>query len=328
MGGGALRSTASSLMRRIGRMAHSTRRGSPPTEPPRYSHTAGTNKKPRIPLGRVLFKPLIGGTAITGAAFVAAAYYEQNWSIFDHMINKIKADPIATFISHGGRVSAKEAFLAFRYGVIKPWELDIYVFLAMSSLVILLRKRPRFHSFIRRNFEHRPASGVIRTMFTSALSHSTMMHALLNTWALVLIVPSVYLNGSPSEFWAFCSGAAMFSSLGSVVQMLLTRRAILGVGASGVIMALLAMSTFLNAQFDRALIRFPFFDLTSAQLLIAVMALDVAVAVMCVSRGWRLRSHAKRLFGALFGGFYFFKGQHLQEDLRSHFRLTSMLKKP
>lgn len=220
-------------------------------------------------------------------------------------------------IDAGKEVSPKQLYYAVKYGLFRPGELDLYAFLAVCGVVFLAWQSRSLHRFMTRNFVHAPVKGMVRTMFTSAVSHSSLPHLLFNGIAMYTIGLGVYqtMNG-PYEFWAVCAAAAVASSVGSTLHMLVAGRVMAGLGASGVVMALLAINAFANPHGRYQLIFLPFFDFSGLQALGGVMALDV----MGLLLGWTTFGHAAHLGGALFGLFYVFEGKQLYRDLTLYFQ--------
>ncbi|KAJ1962618.1 hypothetical protein GGI12_002545 [Dipsacomyces acuminosporus] len=149
-----------------------------------------------------------------------------------------------------------------------------------------------------RAFLHDPRTGLSYTMLTSTFSHREVWHFLFNSVALVSFGTSIANVMGVEQFTAFYLSAGVVSSLVSHVLAPLRPALILpSLGASGAVYAVVGatMSMYPNAKI--ALIFLPFIPLTISQAFPALMAYDLAGAVM----GWQTFNHLAHLGGGLFG---------------------------
>ena len=173
-------------------------------------------------------------------------------------------------------ISASRAYLA-----LPEYQQPVIPLLAIEVGVLgawLLAPRLGTTRWMMRYFTHRPASGRVLTLFTSALSHRSLAHFALNNLALWSVGSGALLalsdSGIPEasslpHFLAFFASAGMFASLAShlvlaarwrmvrtrLSKTLLRRRASLG--ASGAIYAAFALSACVMPQVHVSLLFLP-----------------------------------------------------------------------
>eukprot|EP01147_Barroeca_monosierra_P004256 gene4256-6580_t len=285
-----------------------------------FDHLVSSQSQ-RVPLRTVLFRPLIAGVAITGACFAFAAYNEQNFHMNQRLINTVTGRTMARHIESGYPASLSDFIIALRYGILIPGQFEMIGILSSYALVFLAWRLPKFHHFMMRHFLH----STIKVSFN--IIHLTeffeIQRAVFNSIAMFTIGQAVYRKLGPYEFWAVCAGGTTLASIGSILHMIATRRAIAGLGASGVVMMLLAISAFINPEGRYSIIFLPFFEFTGLQALAGVMSLDVLGLLL----GWTTFGHAAHLGGALFGIFYVFEGKEMYQRLKRWFSRKGLSKK-
>ena len=192
----------------------------------------------------------------------------------------------------------------------------------------------RTTSLMYRLFTHRPASGRVVTLLTSATSHKGLAHFVLNNLALWSVGSSA-IQALPRDkrdarveadtqphFVAFYVAAGLFASLVSHLALalrwrmvpkpaqLLARRASLG--ASGAIYAAFALCACTMPHVQLSLVFLPMLTFPIKWGFGSLVLLDVVGAV----RGWRVFDHVAHLGGAAFGFVYYFVGPSIWNTCR------------
>ncbi|KAI0095322.1 hypothetical protein F4814DRAFT_436567 [Daldinia grandis] len=116
-------------------------------------------------------------------------------------------------------------------------------------------------------FAHTPCFSPSYTLLTSTFGHAGLLHAGINTLALLQLGPEVarsrVFEGNGSHFAAFYLSAGIFSSLGSQLATILPTRTYKfnrlapGLGASGVFMAILGVWATLHPNAHLGIIFLP-----------------------------------------------------------------------
>ncbi|PWY96992.1 hypothetical protein BCV70DRAFT_203259 [Testicularia cyperi] len=204
--------------------------------------------------------------------------------------------------------------------------------------------RSRMHSFLVRNFMHRPSSGRNYTMLTSTFSHQGGLHFLFNNFALwsiggsALIYASHINYGQPlvpeasrtPHFLSFFATAGVFAATVSHIATSIRFRrvaAIRGIehamatvgrqrslGASGAVYAALVMSACAFPDARVSLIFLPFVSMPIGYGVGGLVLVDMAGVVL----RWGLFDHWAHLGGALFGYLYFYHGPQFWEAVKKH----------
>ncbi|KAJ2702674.1 hypothetical protein FB645_004209 [Coemansia sp. IMI 203386] len=174
----------------------------------------------------------------------------------------------------------------------------VYAIAGINAVVFGMWQIPRLLPIMARSFLHDPRSGLSYTMLTSTFSHREIWHFLFNSIALVSFGTSLADIMGPEHFTAFYLSAGVFSSLASHLLSPLRPALILpSLGASGAVYAVVGSVMMLFPHSKIALIFLPFLPMTISQAFPALMAYDLAGAVL----GWRSFNHVAHLGGGLFG---------------------------
>ena len=227
--------------------------------------------------------------------------------------------------------------IADAYLGLPTYQQAVVPFVALHTAVFaawMLSPLLRTTSFMHRFFTHRPASGRVVTLLTSATSHKGLAHFVLNNLAL-WSVGSCAIQALPRDkrdprveadtlphFVAFYVAAGLFASLASHLVLalrwrmmpkpaqLLARRSSLG--ASGAIYAAFALCACTMPQVRLNLVFLPMFTFPINWGFGSLVLLDVVGAV----RGWRVFDHVAHLGGAAFGFVYYFVGPTIWSTCR------------
>lgn len=146
----------------------------------------------------------------------------------------------------------------------------------------------------------------------SGFSHKSFLHLFVNMYVLESFCNpcSQSLGGKEQTFAVFLGGATFAGLFGNLAKTMLKSMMIPSVGASGGILALIALmctsypDARLNIAFVEKIIPHSF---SGQSALIAIMALDTLGLIM----GWKVLDHAGHLGGALFGVWYAYYGKDL-----------------
>lgn len=227
--------------------------------------------------------------------------------------------------------------IADTYLGLPTYQQAVVPFVALHTAVFsawMLSPALRTTSFMHRFFTHRPASGRVVTLLTSATSHKGLAHFVLNNLAL-WSVGSCAIQALPLDkrdpwleadtlphFVAFYVAAGLFASLTSHLFLalrwrmvpkpvqLLARRCSLG--ASGAIYAAFALCACTMPQVQLSLVFLPMFTFPIKWGFGSLVLLDVLGAV----RGWQVFDHVAHLGGAAFGFVYYFVGPTIWSTCR------------
>ncbi|XP_032400785.1 presenilins-associated rhomboid-like protein, mitochondrial isoform X2 [Xiphophorus hellerii] len=158
-----------------------------------------------------------------------------------------------------------------------------------------------------RYFTSNPASSQCVPMLLSTFSHMSPFHLAANMYVLWSFSSSAVSMLGREQFLAVYLSAAVTSSFSSYLWKTATGRYGPSVGASGAIMAVLALVCTKMPEAKLAIIFLPMFTFTAANALKAIVAMDTAGLLL----GWRFFDHAAHLGGALFGIWYILFGHEL-----------------
>ncbi|KAI8324149.1 rhomboid-domain-containing protein [Martensiomyces pterosporus] len=174
----------------------------------------------------------------------------------------------------------------------------VYTIAGLNAAVFGLWQIPRLLPLMARTFLHDPRTGLSYTMLTSSFSHREVWHFLFNSIALVSFGTAVADAMGAEQFTAFYLSAGVASSLVSHVLAPLRPALILpSLGASGAVYAVVGATMMMYPNAKIALIFLPFIPVTISQAFPALMAYDLAGAVL----GWQSFNHLAHLGGGLFG---------------------------
>ncbi|KAJ1883864.1 hypothetical protein LPJ66_010891 [Kickxella alabastrina] len=188
--------------------------------------------------------------------------------------------------------------LADKWYRLSAGERCVYTIVGLNAVVFGMWQIPRLLPFMARNFLHDPRSGRSFTLLTSTFSHRELFHFAFNTIALVSFGTSVADIMGVEHFTAFYLSAGVVSSLVSHLLMPLRPALMLpSLGASGAVYSVVGATMMMFPHAKIALIFLPFLPFTISQAFPALLAYDLAGAVL----GWRSFNHVAHLAGGLYG---------------------------
>ncbi|KAJ2162135.1 hypothetical protein GGF46_000877 [Coemansia sp. RSA 552] len=174
----------------------------------------------------------------------------------------------------------------------------VYTIAGINAVVFGMWQLPRLLPFMARRFMHDPRSGLSYTMLTSTFSHREFWHLLFNTIGLVSFGAPVANAMGIEQFTAFYLSTGVMSSLISHLLAPLRPALILpSLGASGAVYGVVGATMMLYPDSKIALIFLPFLPVTISQAFPALLAYDLAGAVL----GWGTFNHIAHLAGGLCG---------------------------
>ncbi|XP_074860248.1 presenilin-associated rhomboid-like protein, mitochondrial isoform X2 [Carettochelys insculpta] len=156
--------------------------------------------------------------------------------------------------------------------------------------------------------DQRTMTGVLCSpMLLSTFSHFSFVHMAVNMCALWSFSSSIMSLLGREQFVALYLSAGVISTFVSYVSKVVTRTFEPSLGASGAIMAVLAVICTKIPEAKLSIILFPLFTFTAGSALKAIIAIDTAGLVL----GWKVFDHAAHLGGVLFGMWYVTYGHEL-----------------
>ncbi|XP_043975753.1 presenilins-associated rhomboid-like protein, mitochondrial [Gambusia affinis] len=254
-----------------------------------------------------LVKPFLFTVGFTGCSFGAAAIwqYESLKSRVQSYFNELQADWLEKLRPQKRGDVRKEinqwwnSLTEGQKTVAGIIVANVLVFCAwpLVPLPIMLRY-----------FTSNPASSALCVpMLLSTFSHMSLFHLAANMYVLWSFSSSAVSMLGREQFLAVYLSAAVASSFSSYLCKTVTGRYGPSLGASGAIMAVLALVCTKMPEAKLAIIFLPMFTFTAANALKAIVAMDTAGLLL----GWRIFDHAAHLGGALFGIWYILFGHEL-----------------
>eukprot|EP01135_Chromosphaera_perkinsii_P003136 Nk52_evm25s236 gene=Nk52_evmTU25s236 len=158
-------------------------------------------------------------------------------------------------------------------------------------------KRFTAGSFMEKHFLLKTDNNYAAPIILSAFSHQEVWHLGVNMFVLIDFSRVAYEVLGKEQFLAFYVSAAAFSAFISKFVKMAMRERIGSLGASGAIMALVALMVQLQPDSIMRFIFLPFVTFQAKHLFGCVVAMDVMGLVF----RWKLFDHAAHLAGALFG---------------------------
>jgi len=152
---------------------------------------------------------------------------------------------------------------------------------------------------LRRYFTLIP-KGPPSQLIGSTFSHQGGIHLSCNMWVLLSILPLAEAMGGPA-FASFYLGSALASSLGSVGYKIITRSPVRSVGASGPVLAALALELSLVPDARVVPIFFPYESASCSGQTAMIGGMAVSLAGMVFPRFLPRIDHAAHLSGLACG---------------------------
>ncbi|XP_074860247.1 presenilin-associated rhomboid-like protein, mitochondrial isoform X1 [Carettochelys insculpta] len=273
---------------------------SPPVEETIHYTTSPSLKR--------LVKPFFFTIGFTGCAFGSAAIWQYEYlkSRLQNYFDEARADWMDRL-----RPQKKGDF---RKQINKWWnslsedQRTMTGIIAANVFVFCLWRIPSMQRTMFTYFTSNPASRVLCSpMLLSTFSHFSFVHMAVNMCALWSFSSSIMSLLGREQFVALYLSAGVISTFVSYVSKVVTRTFEPSLGASGAIMAVLAVICTKIPEAKLSIILFPLFTFTAGSALKAIIAIDTAGLVL----GWKVFDHAAHLGGVLFGMWYVTYGHEL-----------------
>ncbi|XP_033228063.1 presenilins-associated rhomboid-like protein, mitochondrial isoform X2 [Belonocnema kinseyi] len=230
--------------------------------------------------------------AISGASIAGAAIWEYE-KIRTRTYNLIHHIQLPRIPKRGLRAEA-EAW----WRNLTPGERIFIPICFLNVLVFIAWRIPAFNKTMNLYFTSNPAARVVGLpMLLSTFSHYSFWHMAINMYVLHNIsTPAVQTLGA-EQFVAMYLISGVLGNFASHMYKVYLNQAGQSLGASGSIMGVLGYTCTQFPSAELCLIFLPMFTFSASQALKAVIALDLAGAIM----RWRVLDHAAHLGGVFTG---------------------------
>mmetsp|Transcript_13212 Transcript_13212/g.25676 ORF Transcript_13212/g.25676 Transcript_13212/m.25676 type:complete len:347 (+) Transcript_13212:55-1095(+) len=207
--------------------------------------------------------------------------------------------------------------------VLKKYTAPVVGITLINLAVFLMWRVPKFQPMMYRHFTS-SYHGVMtkrrwHTLITCVFSHKGGFHFLFNTMCMTSLSPIICMIVGAPQFVAFYLGAGLFSSLTSLGFQAAVGRLILrvgntqaaaaflstpGLGASGSVLGLFAISASIFPQNSFILLFLPMFPIEAGTLWPALVVFDICGCIYTLYRHSPI-GHAAHLGGSLAGWLYY-----------------------
>ncbi|CAD7077445.1 unnamed protein product [Hermetia illucens] len=274
-------------------------------------------ESPHVPPSRLL-KPFIFTVAFGTGSFLAVSVWEYE-TARGRAKNALKSfSGIPWFKSrvHDKRNKGLLQNVREWWNTLSPGERVFVPICAINLAIFGLWKVPQLNSFMMRYFCSNPAArAVCWPMVLSTFSHYSFLHLLANMYVLHSFIGAAVNAVGREQFLGLYLSAGVLSSFTSYAYKVLTKQMGPSLGASGAIMAVLALVCVAYPHTELSILFLPQFTFSAGSAIKAIMAIDLAG---CLFK-WKFFDHAAHLGGALFGLFWCQYGiEHLWPK-REHF---------
>ena len=237
-----------------------------------------------------LLKPTLFVLGVTGASFAGCAIlqYEKRrtkhrWT-FNTNFDRFGLKAWLKNLHEGHKVAA--GIIASNICVFVAWQL------------------PFLRSTMLKWFTTNPTNKRSLPLLLSCFSHSEFWHIGANMFVLWSFAPLVHNLMGTEQFIAFyLAGGAMSSLVGHYFKIA-TRSRIPSLGASGALLAVLAVCCIGEPEARLSILFLPFFTFSAKTALCGIIALDITGILL----RWKMLDHAAHLGGTMFGSWYIFYG--------------------
>ena len=253
-----------------------------------------------------ILKPAIFAFGLTCTSFAGAAIIQ-----YERAEKKLNRQNIFQ------RMSGK-AF-TFRSKVNKWWH-GLYegqrvaaTIIAVNLGVLTIWKFPSCSLFMTKWFTSSTVNRRSSTLLLSCFSHSEFWHFGANMFVLWSFSPLIHSLLGTEQFIAFYLTGGTVSSLVSYYFKIATHSKIPSLGASGALLAVIAVCCIEQPDARLSILFLPFFTFSAQTALYSLIAVDVTGIIL----RWQLFDHAAHLGGTLFGSWYVLYGHKYLWDRRS-----------
>lgn len=186
----------------------------------------------------------------------------------------------------------------------------------LNILVFFMWKNPRLQPMMVTYFCSNPAARVLCwPMFLSTFSHYSLFHIFANMYVLHSFTNVAVAALGKEQFLGLYLSAGVVSTFASYVYKVATSQPGLSLGASGAIMAILALVCTEYPETQLSILFLPNVLFTAGSAIKVIMGIDLAGCIL----GWKFFDHAAHLGGALFGLFWSYIGSTALWPKREHF---------
>ncbi|XP_051943260.1 presenilins-associated rhomboid-like protein, mitochondrial isoform X2 [Hippocampus zosterae] len=177
-----------------------------------------------------------------------------------------------------------------------------------NTLVLCCWRIPSLQRTMMKYFTSNPAAkSQCLPMVLSSFSHYSIFHLMANMYVLWTFSSGVVSLLGREQFLAVYTSAGVISTMFSYVCKTASGRIFPSLGASGAVMAVVAVACSKVPDAKLSVIFLPMVMFTAGNVLKAVVALDMAGLLL----GWQMFDHAAHIGGALFGIWYVMYGHKL-----------------
>jgi len=252
---------------------------------------------------RILLRPL-GFTIMTGAISFGACtilHYERTRLAFIRSHNSLFSRTSSR--KHGDIRDMLNKWWNSLPGGSKTATVIIF----LNTTVFLLWRLPNLQHFMMKWFTMSASSGSSVRLLTSSFSHIDFWHLAVNMFVLWSFAPPIEDMLGKEQFIAFYITGGVFASFASVAYRVAVSNFVgVSVGASGALLAVLALVCIHNPDARLSLVFLPFFTFSASTGLAFIVGLDLAGLIM----RWQIFDHAAHLGGVSFGAWYLKFGHH------------------
>ncbi|XP_002168423.2 presenilin-associated rhomboid-like protein A, mitochondrial [Hydra vulgaris] len=260
--------------------------------------------------GKFLY-PIIFTTSVGVVSFVGCAILQYERSRYQLLEKSKLTDKFSR--GHGNNKA-----LIFRNKLNEWWNRLSYgqkvtvCIISLNTCVFLCWKITPAHRFMKNWFLCSPTNKRCSPLLLSVFSHSEAWHFFTNMFVLWSFSPLIQSVLGTEQFLAFYLTGGTFASLISHFLKVSRGISVPSLGASGALLAVLALCCIEKPESRLSIVFLPFFTFSAGTALYGIIALDLTGLVL----GWKVFDHAAHLGGTLFGAWYILNGHKWTWDKR------------
>ncbi|XP_059186405.1 presenilin-associated rhomboid-like protein, mitochondrial [Centropristis striata] len=273
--------------------------------PPRRPPTPHPKERPPTGPPDYILRPLIFTVGFTGCSFGAAAIwqYESLKSRVQSYFDEVRVDWLEKVRPQKQLGLRKE--INQWWNSLSEGQKTVTGIIAANFLVFCCWRIPSMQRTMVRYFTSNPASQTpCAPMVLSAFSHYSFFHMATNMYVLWSFSSSAVSILGREQFMAVYLTGGVVANFASYLARTATGRFGPSLGASGAIMAILALVCTKMPEAKMSVIFLPMLTFTAAHALMGIVAMDTAGLLF----GWQFFDHAAHLGGVLFGVWYIMYG--------------------